>query len=255
MYLFNHSRQRQIVGQTAEQHHRRVRVRVDQTGKDDLIRWRRSSRDHGTGRPMFSAVSTATMSVPSMATAPLAITRLAASTVTTVPPVTTSETWRGGVLGRHAAARARDDGRRNGKKPDAHRGILRTISPVPLHVITHPLVHDALMELRDARTAPPAFRRAANRISVLLAAEALRDAALVGGHGDDAAGPGGGSRRTHRCRRRARSASRARDARRRAGTPAGGPRRAHRAAARRGDRDRVRGTTRSFRHICRRATC
>jgi uracil phosphoribosyltransferase len=36
-------------------------------------------------------------------------------------------------------------------------------------------VHDALMELRDARTAPPAFRRAANRISVLLAAEALRD--------------------------------------------------------------------------------
>jgi uracil phosphoribosyltransferase len=46
---------------------------------------------------------------------------------------------------------------------------------VPLHVITHPLVHDALMELRDKRTAPPAFRRAANRISVLLAAEALRD--------------------------------------------------------------------------------
>jgi uracil phosphoribosyltransferase len=46
---------------------------------------------------------------------------------------------------------------------------------VPLHVITHPLVHDALMELRDARTAPPAFRRAANRISVLLAVEALRD--------------------------------------------------------------------------------
>jgi uracil phosphoribosyltransferase len=31
------------------------------------------------------------------------------------------------------------------------------------------------MELRDARTEPPAFRRAANRISVLLAAEALRD--------------------------------------------------------------------------------
>jgi uracil phosphoribosyltransferase len=30
------------------------------------------------------------------------------------------------------------------------------------------------MELRDGRTAPPAFRRAANRISVLLAAEALR---------------------------------------------------------------------------------
>ena len=44
-----------------------------------------------------------------------------------------------------------------------------------LKVIEHPLVQDALAELRDARTAPPAFRRAANRISVLLAAEALRD--------------------------------------------------------------------------------
>src|SRR5688500_11082481 len=32
------------------------------------------------------------------------------------------------------------------------------------------------MELRDVRTAPPEFRRAATRIRVLLAAEALRDA-------------------------------------------------------------------------------
>ena len=31
------------------------------------------------------------------------------------------------------------------------------------------------MELRDKRTAPPQFRRAANRVSVLLAAEALKD--------------------------------------------------------------------------------
>jgi len=46
---------------------------------------------------------------------------------------------------------------------------------VPLHIVDHPLVHDALMELRDTRTAPPQFRRAANRISVLLAAEALKD--------------------------------------------------------------------------------
>ena len=44
-----------------------------------------------------------------------------------------------------------------------------------LRLVDHPLVHDALAELRDARTAPPAFRRAANRISVLLAAEAQRD--------------------------------------------------------------------------------
>lgn len=46
---------------------------------------------------------------------------------------------------------------------------------MPLHIVSHPLVHDALMELRDVRTDPPAFRRAANRISVLLAAEALRE--------------------------------------------------------------------------------
>jgi uracil phosphoribosyltransferase len=44
---------------------------------------------------------------------------------------------------------------------------------VPVHIVDHPLVHDALMELRDVTTPPPAFRRAANRISVLLAAEAL----------------------------------------------------------------------------------
>ncbi|MGH9255176.1 MAG: uracil phosphoribosyltransferase [Vicinamibacterales bacterium] len=46
---------------------------------------------------------------------------------------------------------------------------------MPLHIVRHPLVQDALIELRDVRTRPPAFRRAANRISVLLAAEALRD--------------------------------------------------------------------------------
>jgi uracil phosphoribosyltransferase len=50
---------------------------------------------------------------------------------------------------------------------------------VPLQVIEHPLVHDALIELRDKTTAPPAFRRAANRISVLLAAEALKEVPSV----------------------------------------------------------------------------
>jgi uracil phosphoribosyltransferase len=50
---------------------------------------------------------------------------------------------------------------------------------VPVHLVDHPLVHDALMELRDVTTTPPDFRRAANRISVLLAAEALRDVPTV----------------------------------------------------------------------------
>jgi uracil phosphoribosyltransferase len=45
---------------------------------------------------------------------------------------------------------------------------------VPVHLVDHPLVHDALVDLRDKRTPPEQFRRAATRISVLLAAEALR---------------------------------------------------------------------------------
>jgi uracil phosphoribosyltransferase len=46
---------------------------------------------------------------------------------------------------------------------------------VPVHLVTHPLVHDALVSLRDKRTQPEHFRRAATRISVLLASEALKD--------------------------------------------------------------------------------
>lgn len=46
---------------------------------------------------------------------------------------------------------------------------------MPVHIVDHPLVHDALVELRDTRTHPEHFRRAARRISVLLAAEAMRD--------------------------------------------------------------------------------
>ena len=45
---------------------------------------------------------------------------------------------------------------------------------MPVHIVDHPLVHDALAELRDERTTPDRFRRAATRISVLLAAEAMR---------------------------------------------------------------------------------
>jgi uracil phosphoribosyltransferase len=67
---------------------------------------------------------------------------------------------------------------------------------VPLHLVDHPLVHDALMELRDARTAPPAFRRAANRISVLLAAEALRDVPSTSAVVETPLGPASGRRVT-----------------------------------------------------------
>ena len=46
---------------------------------------------------------------------------------------------------------------------------------VPLHLVPHPLVHDALATLRDRDTPPELFRRMAVRISLLLAAEATRD--------------------------------------------------------------------------------
>lgn len=50
---------------------------------------------------------------------------------------------------------------------------------VPVHLVNHPLVHDALAVLRDETTGPEEFRRNANRISLLLAAEALRDMPTV----------------------------------------------------------------------------
>ena len=46
---------------------------------------------------------------------------------------------------------------------------------MPLHIVEHPLVHDALATLRDSSTSPELFRRMAVRISLLLAAEATRD--------------------------------------------------------------------------------
>jgi uracil phosphoribosyltransferase len=46
---------------------------------------------------------------------------------------------------------------------------------VPVHLVDHPLVHDALAILRDSTTPPELFRRMAVRISLLLAAEATRE--------------------------------------------------------------------------------
>ncbi len=50
-----------------------------------------------------------------------------------------------------------------------------------LRLVTHPLVHDCLADLRDARTGPERFRALTNRISVLLGAEALRDVPMADG--------------------------------------------------------------------------
>lgn len=63
-----------------------------------------------------------------------------------------------------------------------------------VHVVDHPLVHDALVDLRDKQTLPEHFRRAAGRISVLLAAEALRDAPASTVTVDTPLGPADGRR-------------------------------------------------------------
>jgi uracil phosphoribosyltransferase len=60
--------------------------------------------------------------------------------------------------------------------------------------VEHPLVHDALVELRDTRTAPKHFRRAATRISVLLAAEAMREVPHADVSVDTPLGPAPGRR-------------------------------------------------------------
>ena len=46
---------------------------------------------------------------------------------------------------------------------------------MPVHLITHPVAQDLLTQLRDARTPSPAFRQAAQRLSVLVATDARRD--------------------------------------------------------------------------------
>ena len=65
---------------------------------------------------------------------------------------------------------------------------------MPVHLVDHPLVHDALAMLRDKRTAPDEFRRVATRISVLLAAEALRDVPMAAAAVETPLGPADGRR-------------------------------------------------------------
>jgi uracil phosphoribosyltransferase len=45
---------------------------------------------------------------------------------------------------------------------------------VPVHIVQHPIVQDALIALRDKATAPSEFRRLAHRLSLIVAAEATR---------------------------------------------------------------------------------
>ena len=48
-----------------------------------------------------------------------------------------------------------------------------------IRLVDHPLIHDILLQLRNVKTTPEQFRQLAGRISVLLAAEALRDVPTI----------------------------------------------------------------------------
>jgi uracil phosphoribosyltransferase len=63
---------------------------------------------------------------------------------------------------------------------------------VPLRIVDHPVAHEALVELRDVRTTPAAFRRAARRIALILAAEATRDAPTAASTVQTPLGPAAG---------------------------------------------------------------
>ncbi len=52
---------------------------------------------------------------------------------------------------------------------------------MPLHIVSHPLVEDVLVSLRDKSTPSTEFRRLARRVGLLLAAEATRDLATLPG--------------------------------------------------------------------------
>jgi uracil phosphoribosyltransferase len=67
---------------------------------------------------------------------------------------------------------------------------------VSVHIVSHPLVHDALATLRDRSTPPELFRRIAVRISLLLAGEATRDVPATDVTVESPLGPAPGRRIT-----------------------------------------------------------
>ena len=69
------------------------------------------------------------------------------------------------------------------------RSALLYSHPVPVHLVQHPLVHDALATLRDVSTPPEIFRHMAVRISLLLASEATRDVPSVAAQVQTPLGP------------------------------------------------------------------
>src|SRR5262249_8349567 len=127
-----------------------------------------------------SGVSTATMSLPLMATAPGESCCRDAFWETTVRPITMSETfWRVCAPSAATTTNVRTTVNRFMSDPVPYPGtvdltLLYSVR-VPLHIVDHPLVHDALVKLRAHTSSHEEFRQAATRISLLLDGEARRD--------------------------------------------------------------------------------
>lgn len=67
---------------------------------------------------------------------------------------------------------------------------------MPVHLVSHPLAQDALASLRDVDTQPGRFRRLAERLSLFLAAEALKDLPVEAGTVETPLGPADAQRVT-----------------------------------------------------------
>ena len=186
--------QRQVVGQAAVQHHRRVRVRVDEAGQDDLAARRRCVSAgvelRARSRPRCP---TATIGRPSIATAPSGITR--PLRVHRDDGAAREEQTDGACLaGRRRAPRATiaattatadADEPRASHRPDsiACRVAVRRNDSIACVYSSErarpsgPASHRAGCPDRRCATrddAPSQFRRLAHRLSLLLAIEATR---------------------------------------------------------------------------------
>ena len=227
--------QRQIVGEAAIQHHRRVRVRVDEAWHDHLARRRRSSSGRENCAAIAAGVSTAD-DVPAVdgdrpgRQAPGA----AASIVTTIPPVRIERDGLRAAPVRRTQRRAATQTGKNDAAATSDRS--NSISRCSLVALFHCVrrfcivncVRSTSSRTRSsttrsprcaiASTPPELFRRMAVRISLLLAAEATRDVPAIGRHGRDAARTGRRAPDHARRRRRAGAPRRTGHARRDSGT-------------------------------------
>ena len=121
--------EREVVGQPAEQHHRRVGVGVDQTRQDDLA----GGVDRLAAAELLGdavgGIDGDDVGAVDRHRAVRQSRGCAGSIVTTVPPVTRRATPGAGRSGPTPPAQGHDHACGKGKNPDSHRGILVLFHP------------------------------------------------------------------------------------------------------------------------------